>query len=438
MSAAAPTRAGLPRASLTVWRRRGLLQASAAAFAAGALWPRAAGRAARLEDDLPYGGRFYGQAVHAVSPGNTKLRKDEPVAVRFRAERSGRIEALRWEIRRNSRPKHKNRYSIGDGGRVAVELRRAGGDGAPDTTEAGLLAATRPNNGSDEPFCIPDDTWRSGFRPNREASPGHQTWDFVAPAEVASGRLYFLVFHQLEERRAVSVNALHNGTAQTGPDWNGPYFGDDFMMYRSKGGEYRRNLIDSNGILALDLYYEDGAVTGTPLTFMGLPEMPIGGARQVQQAFTVTDYSRRVDGAWIGAYRRDDTPSPLRVLLEREDGTLLEKVELAREALPVFERDVLPHRWTRLRFTEPHELAQGQAYRLRLEAEEGGYLARAGINAADRGKFKNRNIVWTRRNALVTATEDGAEWAAVSIEAWDEGERDRRDMSLALLFTVAG
>ena len=423
---------------MTRWRRRGLLQAGGGLVALGGLWPRA-GLRAREVADLPYQGRFYGQAVHAVSPGNTKLRKDHPVAVRFRSERAGRIEALRWEIRRNSKAQHKNRYSIGDGGRVVVELREARNNGLPDTTAAGLLAATLPNNGSDEPFCIPDDEWRSGFRPNRPASPGHQTWDFEKPAAVEADRLYFLVFHQLEEERAVSVNALHNGTAQAGPDWNGPFFADDFMMFRYDEGEYRQGKVDSNGVLALDLYYDDGVVTGTPLSFMGPPAMKIAGAQMVQQAFTVTDYGRLVDGAWIGAYRQDDTAAPPLVLtLERADGTSLETVDVACDALPVFERDVSTHRWTRVRFKEAHELALGQGYRLRYSAEEGAYVARAGINAADRGKFKNRNTLWTRDNALVTATEDGAEWAGLSIEDWDEGERDRRDMSLALLFTVAG
>ena len=391
-----------------------------------------------MSADLPYQGRLYGQAVHAVSPGNTKLRKDHPVAVRFRSERAGRIEALRWEIRRNSQPKHKDRYSIGDGGRVVVELRQARSNGLPDTTAAGRLAATLPNNGSDEPFCIPDDEWRGGFRPNRPASPGHQTWDFEEPAAVEAGRLYFLVFHQLEAQRAVSVNALHNGTAQAGPDWNGPFFGDDFMMFRYAEGEYRQGKVDSNGVLALDLYYDDGVVTGTPLSFMGPPAMRIGGAQMVQQAFTVTDYGRLVDGAWISTYRQDDSPSPLVLALERADGTVLETVEVARDTLPVFERDVSAHRWTRVHFEAPHELALGESYRLRYSAQEGAYIARAGINAADRGEFKNRNILWTRDNALVTATEDGGDWAGVSIEEWDGGDRDRRDMSLALLFTVVG
>ena len=389
------------------------------------------------DQDRPYGGRFYGMGLHAVSPGNTRFYQDTPVSMRFKAERSGTVQGLRWEMRRNTKYyPNPHRYSEGNGGRVVIELRRDA-DGRPDMSAGGLLARTQPNNGDARPLCVRAPEWGADYWKVNPARAGHETWSFGSGGAVTAGQTCHLVFVQLEPKAAVSINALHNGTAQAGPDWSGPYFGEAMQVMRDAGDGrgFRTSALNSNGPLAHDLIYSDGQVTGTPLTYMGPPEMEIGGAKMVRQRFTVTDYGRTVDGVWLAAYRKGGSPSDLLVHLERENGTALATASLSAAALPAFERDVSAHRWTKAAFGRTCELARGQTYHVRLSAATGTYYARAGINATDRGGFRNRNICWTKANAQAQhSSNGGASWRNWDIPDW--GSFDRPDMSLALLLTV--
>ena len=217
----------------------------------------------------PYDGRFWGNPCHELSLGNKKFRRS--AAFRFRAEHTGALEAVRWELRVNTRAERAN-YSEGNGGTVVLELRRDGpGDriegGWPDLSARGLLAETLANDGHPEPFLIPDQEWRRGFRPNPMGRTGFQSWRFTEAVRVEAGKIYHLVWRQIGEG-AISINGIGNPVPTPFGDGQrmGPYFGDDYALLLpvDDGRAWQAN---ERQCLALDFIYADGEITGTTATF---------------------------------------------------------------------------------------------------------------------------------------------------------------------------
>ena len=268
----------------------------------------------------PYDGRFWGNPCHGLSLGNKKFRRS--AAFRFRAEHTGALEAVRWELRVNTRAERAN-YSEGNGGTVVLELRRDGpGDriegGWPDLSARGLLAETLANDGHPEPFLIPDQEWRRGFRPNPMGRTGFQSWRFTEAVRVEAGKIYHLVWRKIGEG-AISINGIGNPVPTPFGDGQrmGPYFGDDYALLLpvDDGRAWQAN---ERQCLALDFIYADGEITGTTATFTSKSTIrPIGEETQVRQHFQLPEgHDIEVDGLWLVAWAAPDAHDELAVTLE--------------------------------------------------------------------------------------------------------------------------
>ena len=84
----------------------------------------AAGAAGGPAPDLPFLGQYYGCAEMGRTAGNNRLRWGEPIGDNvgfFFAEKTGTIVAVHYHVR----SENPNGYSLGDGGRYDIEIRRA-------------------------------------------------------------------------------------------------------------------------------------------------------------------------------------------------------------------------------------------------------------------------------------------------------------------------
>jgi hypothetical protein len=386
---------------------------------------------ASADNDRPYCNKFYGCLMHSDTIGNTRFTKGRPVSVRFRAERSGQITSFRWNLRYNgisSQDKQETSYSLGDGGTVMVELRKndpAGGAAKwwPDMTASGLLSKTSNNNGE------------AGTLVGR---PTYPIWDLLTPVTVAAGQIYHLVFHQLEDNQAVSVNLFStlNPIPVGSGLHSGPYYDDDYAHLWAQAN-YATNgwFIRPHHAAFLEFIYADGQVTGIGERYASTSaQKAVGGANMVRERFTVQDYTRSIAGVWTRIWYTSGTPSDLLVRLENNDGSPIEQVSIARTAISKTDLTTAPASWAYKAFSQPRTLAKGGSYRIRLSATSGSYWVNAVIDGTAVG-YRSRNR-WLGALAEFS-TDGGSSWRGWTIDKFDP-DTYRTDMHLAIGFPVVG
>lgn len=384
-----------------------------------------------VDNDKPYCNKFYGCLVHSDTIGNTRFTKGRPVSVRFRAERSGQITSFRWNLRYNgtsSQGKEETSYSTGDGGTVLVELRKndpLGGAARwwPDMTAAGLLGKTLENNG--EP----------GDLVGRAQYP---IWSFTAPVTVTAGEIYHLVFSQLEDDQAVSVNlfsTLNPTPVGTGLH-SGPYYGDDYAHLWALA-DYQTNgwFIRAHHVAFLEFIYGDGQTTGVGEWYTSnSAQKAIGGASMARERFTVQDYTRSVGGVWTRVWYEGGSPSDLVLRLENNDGSLIEQVSISRSQIALTDLTTAPAPWVYKAFAQPRTLVKGSSYRIRLSATTGNYQIIGIVDGGSKG-YSSRNR-WV--GALAESSSDGGStWRGWTVDKWSPTDY-RTDMHLPVGFTVVG
>ena len=82
--------------------------------------------------------------------------------MRFKAERWGTIQGLRWEPRRNTKhyPNPHRYNSEGNGGRVVIQLRKDAGGVSPEPRRA-LAILAEPGDG--RPLCVRASEWGADY-----------------------------------------------------------------------------------------------------------------------------------------------------------------------------------------------------------------------------------------------------------------------------------
>jgi hypothetical protein len=356
--------------------------------------------------DRPFADRFYGNPFHADGLAERRLQPGSPVAKRFLADRTGSLVAIGWPWRVDS----------GDGGDVVVKI-ETDHEGKP----SGLAIGTTAINGD------------RGKPATQGASP---EWSFEQPVPLEAGRAYHVVWYQVGTSGTVSI--LHHRAEVPIPTGRnlrgGPYEGDGGTIHQQSGGIWRPGS-EHGGFL--QLVWSDGLVTGNPVV-AGAPGLKksFGGPLMVRERFTVTDYTRKVDGVWLRVWWESGTPGDLLVRLETLEGTLLEQLVVPRTALPqtrnvAGDATSAPALWVHRRFTQAHTLERGRSYVLRLSTSAGSYVVHA-VRRSDAPSREQWFDAWAE-----LSTNGGGAW-----RGWDDsGDASgvpRTDCHLPIAFSIAG
>ena len=289
-----------------------------------------------------------GSLVQADALGNTVIGGADRTALafRFRATWTGSVVAVRVYVIRNVNGR--TGYSEGNLGTLRVTLQADSGR-APHVPVGRSLATVR-------------------FRPaDRGFFP---LLRFAKPAHVVAGRLYHVVFSNVDPdpaRNYVSINALYSasrlGRGPAVPDGLAVAEGDRgdagrtvWQPRRSRPHEYYLPIID---IVGAGKGQHDG------LGYMEVWDpKPIGAAAKVRQLLHAPGgRTTRVDGAWLRVRRRDATGAPLVLRLERPDGQALASATLAPGDVPSDGAG-----WVHVRFSQPASLAPDTDFALTATA----------------------------------------------------------------------
>lgn len=370
--------------------------------------------------ELPYANRLYGNPIHAEAVGNTRYTADRPASFRFRAERSGTIEAVRWFNKYDVAGGNVG-YSTGNGGRIRVDLRAnvvVGGNNVPAATS---LGSTAP-----QPRAI-----ELGYFPVVE---------FLDPKpQVVAGQLYHLVFNQLDTSGAntISVNMLHTKKPIDlgGNGRFGPYWGDELAHLWYSGGSNGTWNVRPDRAPIFELRYSDGVSTGQGMIFShDSATKSIGGTEMARQVFTVRDTSRTVAGLWMRVRRSgSSTPPELIVRLETSAGTLVEQLTVPAGAVPastIYDNQIP---WLYRPFSQNRTLQLGQGYRVRFSAASGGYHLHAIQKGLNFGMQDRNN--WRDAHAQYSVNS-GSTWVGWNFTATHLGTQTRNDMDLPIAFRV--
>jgi hypothetical protein len=335
---------------------------------------------------------LYGNTFSADSTWGVPVVHGAPMAFRFRAEHGGAIQALRYGSGVGALPAGAARTPL------VIELRSDDGtlEHRPGAAVLGTTVVAMPE----------------GKFPLVQLD---------RPVEVDAGALYHVVFSRprADALPPVSVNNLWVARP-TDPPHPGRD-GADMALLSGRGGTWsvRRGFTP-----ILEVRYADGAVTGQGYMEVWVANArAIEGANKVRETFTVAGPERHVASVSV-RLRREGTPGPLRLRLERADGTLLEEGTIAPAAVDTTDA------WVTLTFARPHTLEHGASYDLELSAPAGDRYRIIAI--ADGGVYYGFRSPSLFADGYAQLTSGGA-WTG-----WDMwGKSDRKDGDLQLYFTEA-
>jgi hypothetical protein len=391
----------------------------------------AGGAVVLAPEELPYGGRFYGNGVGLHTMSHLQIR-GVPISKRFEAPRSGSLAAVKWNLL-HTRPDdldaegNPKAYSKGDGGRITLTLHPSAADGLP----ASKVLATTEVMG---PFLDAD---------GKILGSNNPVWSFVEPAQIEKGKVYHLVWENVAQNRqenfvTTADYAFYSG--QPAPSIPaGPFFGEGFIVFKDTQKMKRWP--------KMDLLYVDGFAWGTGYGF-GHAQMlrSFGGARRVRERFTVSGTSttpamdRTVDGLFLRVLRTAATSKPLVIRLLGADGEPLAEVEAASSKVPVNDPAIQPAQWVHAELPAKVTLAAGATYSLELSAAGGDYQIEPTVKATSTfddffldPTYSDLNV-WNGGYAQYTMSgATWTDWACVPLD-----DQPRKDMDLPILFTIAG
>ena len=432
-------------------------------------WP------ANHNNDLPMGGVFYGNYEAGLYSGNN------PIAVessrRFRAERDGFINAVRYQNRTLSDAVIEGRcnpsapdsvwckcvdagldkyscgytlgnsYSVGNGGSIVIEVR------ADDGTENGfpsdqLLGRTRGE-----------------FVPMDNASQNYPILELESPVELEAGKVYHLVYRNLNPPGNCRLQGLNTSDAARCPrnqgaiGLNGTWFAnnaldDDSDTYGPFRGSASLNLFRNNtngpwssrtnNLSWYEVRYSDNVWTGDSYAAYGSVaqgRQTVDGRQQARQLFTVRDATRDVNGLWLNFghdYTKSASGAPLNISLKNDRGDNLAtgKINYSPDCAARSDSgnsfNDRPEKhcraWGYTTLSQPVSLIEGDTYSVVFSSAAGGAYFLSTYFALDYWGSESRNH-WKDSRAQ-HSNNDGRTWTD-----WTTTYRER---DLALLFTVVG
>ena len=353
-----------------------------------------------------------GSLIGADSLSNTRIGGPYKtvLAYRFRAAWTGVVRAVRIHVTFNTG--ERSGYSGGTYGvlRVALMLDRPDRRHTP-ARRALASAVMRPS---------PQDEW--------------PLVRFARPAHVVAGRLYHVVFTNLDRnprRNYTSVNSfVQHGHGEATP--RVPARLATLLGTARDGGKTpsrwgpRANRRHDRYVPILEV------VGGRPEQRIGVGYMEawvsrpktIGGAARVRQLFRAKpSRPTQITGAWLRVYRLNPNSAPLELRLETPEGSALASASVAAARIPR-----ASPKWLHVRFRPPVRLSPGRLVALTAAASQQSAYATFPVRKGEDFGFDARTF-FVRGYAQFT---NGAGWTG-----WDQwGEQDRRDSDLQFALDI--
>lgn len=306
----------------------------------------------------------YGPAIGSDSLNNSQVggRFDDQVAYRFRATESSALRSI-------------GVYVIGDG-----RWGYAGGNGGT------LRITVRPDDRTKRHF--PSRTVLATRDVVHPASGTRNEYSFPSPARLRRGRLYHIVFTNIDPSprvNFVSLDGLFVFDEQT--RWQPAFPNTDWanlVKPAGKGWSAYRGRGEGTITPIMQLTYANGRRAGVGYMEIWDPPRTISGTHKVRQVFTVRGDSRRVSSVAVRLRRLSGT-SRLDIRLIRSDGKVVGRGSVS--AYKVHRSDAGDQGgavWAKLRFRSKVTLKSGVRYQLVLSSKsdttysvvvirEGGY-----------------------------------------------------------------
>lgn len=430
-----------------------------------------AGWPSNFDNDLPMGNVFYGNHEVGILTGNARIGVE--LSRRFRAERTGYIDAVRWNNRTLSGTniagrclpsapnsvwcKCKNAgldkytcgytlgnsYSIGNGGQILIEIREDDGSNAGlPRSGAALGQASRV------------------FIPMDNANTHYPIVELEKPVPVTAGKTYHIVYRNLAPPSRCGLSGVSLSQARSCPrnegaiGLNGVFFPNTFdnvgfdpfrgradaVLYKSKvGGVWQQ---DSNNLSWYEVRYTDDVWVGDGTAaynsiFHGARHY-IGGNKVGRQVFTVRDASREVDGLWIyHGHGPSADGSPMTIVLKDSGGKIIGKGSVAanRSCIAESKKSSWAQKecrlWSYTAFRTSVDLIEGRRYSVEFSAGSRGFFALSSYFPLDYGSYQSKERgFWDDAQAEISS-DNGRSWSG-----WAGNYYSKRD--LGLLFTIKG
>lgn len=433
----------------------------------------------QLDDSLPLAGIFYGNYKAGLSSGNGPLAAQN--AIRFRAERTGIVNAVRYNNRRilptdiadrcdlygtgsswcNCEENGldnwscgytlSNAYHVGSGGLITIEIRNDDGtaNNLPGNTVLGQTNSYQP----------------------ALVSAKFPTISLQQPIQVEAGQIYHMVFRNdkpptcrvrgLSAAEAaacpraegtISMNGTKHSADESAGSRFGPTLGEVSGRILYKNASSSPWLLSSDVIAFYELKYTDGEYVGNTYTgfynsnykvFQGGSRV-IEGDTKARQSFTVEAATREVDGVWLNyghAYDRPANGSNLSVTLKDNFGSVLATSSLpasmacstraqngaSNGAVHATRDEWMCRRWGHAPFAQPVSLVEGSTYNVEFSAPQGAAFALSSYFSVHR---LPERTMWENAQAEVSR-DGGASW-----DLWTDNFFPSRD--LPAVFTIVG
>ena len=281
-----------------------------------------------------------------------------------------------------------NSYSGGNGGTIRISIQTDNG-GVPSGI---ILASTTFSPGN------PSGNW--------------EVWPletFPTPATLTAGQMYEIVFDNVDpapNTNWISLNALWTAGPALTP--RQPTFSNDYAVLYASPTTW---VLKTGDTPIMDLAYANGIHDG--MNYIGAMEANYGSisgpSNLVREHFTVSGGDRMVTSASVKVKRISGT-SPLTIRLEKDDGTLIEAVDIPSGSIGLGSLPTVDNSgntWAVATFLAPHVLVNGATYNLVLSSpadtqyvavpvQEGttkGMLSRA-FTDGDGQKTSNGGSTW--------------------------------------------
>lgn len=427
-------------------------------------------------EGLPMAGVFYGQHEVGLHTGNARIAYES--SRRFRAEKSGYIDAIRYNNRtlddatiaarcnpsapdslwckcvNNDLDRYScgytlsNSYSVGNGGSIVVEIREDDGssDGHPVSAMLGRTAGV--------------------FVPLQRANEHYPILPLTNPVRLEAGKTYHLVFTNLNPPTHCRYSGVSISRAASCPRRQGamglngytlPLQFGDTEQFGPFAGSSPANLVRSSrnagwaevgqALSWYEVRYADGSWVGDSHVAYGATSNGrhfIAGNTHGRQLFTVRESSRVVDGLWVNHGHSSVAladGSPMKVLVKNDSGNVLAvgSIESSSECASAAVEGKRTRNWrfehcrvwSYTDLSDTVNFVENQRYSVEFSASASAGFSLHTSFPLNYGPFKssNRNV-WEDAKAEISRN-NGRSWTD-----WSGTSFSGRDINL--LFTIEG
>ena len=244
-------------------------------------------------------------------------------------------------------------YSGGTGGTARVSVQADDGTGKPSGTRLASLT----------------------YSPRTSPTTGIlRKMSFPSPATLTSGRLYHIVFENVDSAPTKNWFSVNEAYAFADYSPRQPIVSQDYAVMTNRGSGWS---VNGRHTADMDLTYADGTHDGLAYInalreYYGL----IGGQNRVRERFTVSGGSRLIRTAFVRVARQSGSGN-LTIRLEKGDGTLIEQGTVATASISSWSlgSDSKNGDWVSVQFQSDHTLSNGATYNLVLSAPSGTQLS---------------------------------------------------------------